>query len=197
MPGNSSTNEKALLLRVAEGNENAFAVLFNNYYNQLGDFIIRIAESEEVTQEIVQDVFLKIWTNRQALAGVDSFKAYLFTVARNHAFNCLKQTARLRNRQKAYEYYELQATTRQYEEPATADVLQLVEKAVELLPPRQRSVFLLSRKEGISHELIARKLNISHETVKKHMVLALRFLRDHLRTNLRSLILIISLLFRN
>ena len=195
MPGNSFTNEKALLLRVAEGNENAFAELFNNYYNQLGDFIIRIAESEEVTQEIVQDVFLKIWTNRQALAQVDSFKAYLFTVARNHAFNCLKQTARLRNRQKAYEYY--QTATQQHEEPATADVLQLVEKAVELLPPRQRSVFLLSRKEGISHELIARKLNISHETVKKHMVLALRFLRDHLRTNLRSLILIISLLFRN
>ncbi|WP_343303915.1 RNA polymerase sigma-70 factor [Chitinophaga niabensis] len=183
-------------MRVAEGNENAFAVLFNNYYNQLGDFIIRIAESEDIAQEIVQDVFLKIWINRQALAQVDSFKAYLFTVARNHAFNCLKQTARLRNRQKAYEYYELQ-TTSHYEEPASADVLQLVEKAVELLPPRQRSVFLLSRKEGISHELIARKLNISHETVKKHMVLALRFLRDHLRTNLRSLILIISLLFRN
>lgn len=197
LPGNNfSTSEKALLLRVAEGNENAFAELFNTYYNQLGDFINRIAESEEITQEIVQDVFLKIWINRQALAQVDSFKAYLFTVARNHAFNCLKQTARQRNRQKEYEYYELQAAGTQYEE-ATIDFLPLVEKAVDLLPPRQRSVFLLSRKEGISHELIARKLNISHETVKKHMVLALRFLRDHLRTNLHSIIVIISFLFRS
>ena len=76
------------------GDENAFAKLFKNYYNQLGGFIMRLTESEALTQEIVQDVFLKIWINRAAPAEIDCFKAYLQVVAKNYAFNCLKQIAR-------------------------------------------------------------------------------------------------------
>ena len=85
--------EKELFYKVAAGDENAFTELFKNYYNQLGGFITRLTESETLTQEIVQDVFLKIWINRTALAEIDCFKAYLQVVAKNHAFNCLKQIA--------------------------------------------------------------------------------------------------------
>mgnify|MGYP000597832205 CR=1 FL=1 len=93
-------NEKVLLSNVAAGDENAFAKLFKNYYNQLGGFIMRLTESESLTQEIVQDVFLKIWINRTALSEIDCFKAYLPVVAKNHAFNCLKQIARENSRKK-------------------------------------------------------------------------------------------------
>jgi len=82
------------------------------------------------------------------------------------------------------------------DEEALTDKGQLIDEAVELLPPRQKNVYLLSRREGISQEGIAQKLNISHETVKKHMVLALRFLKNHLRTNTNLFLLFISAFFR-
>lgn len=186
---------------MAEGNEQAFAQLFKMHYNQLGDFIFRITESKQITQEIVQDVFLKIWINRSSLATIESFKAYLMVVARNHAYNCLKQIAREKSRQKQWaDTVLLQAVTKELETVPghdAADRGKLLEEAVALLPPQQKNVYLLSRQEGISHEGIAKRLNISHGTVKKHMVLALRFLKNHLRTNSNLLILFITTSFRN
>lgn len=188
---------KVLLLRVSEGDENAFAQLFKTHYNQLGDFIMRLTESEQLTQEIVQDVFLKIWTNRRTLAGIHCFKAYLMVVARNHAFNCLKQIAREKSRKRAWENTVLQLALHPADETALTDTGKLIEEAVELLPPRQKNVYLLSRVEGISQEGIAKKLNISHETVKKHMVLALRFLKNHVRINTNLFLLFIITIFRD
>lgn len=197
MSNHSINDVKGLLLRVSEGDEYAFAQLFRAYYNQLGDYIMRITESEQLTQEIVQDVFLKIWINRHSLATIDCFKAYLMVVARNHAFNCLKQIAREKNRRKEWANSVLHLALNNTTETAFTDPGQLIDEAVELLPPRQKNVYLLSRREGISQEAIAKKLNISHETVKKHMVLALRFLKNHLRANIRFFLLFITFSFRD
>jgi RNA polymerase sigma-70 factor (ECF subfamily) len=195
---NHSINDvKGLLLRVSEGDEYAFAQLFKTHYNQLGDYIMRITESKQLTQEIVQDVFLKIWINRRSLATIDCFKAYLMVVARNHAFNCLKQIAREKSRRKEWANSVLHLALNNTAETALTDSRQLIDEAIELLPPRQKNVYLLSRREGISQEAIAQKLNISHETVKKHMVLALRFLKNHLRANIRLFLLFITFSFRD
>ncbi len=195
---NLSINDvKGLLLQVAEGDEYAFAQLFKAYHHLLGDYILRITESEQLTQEIVQDVFVKIWINRHSLHTIDCFKAYLMVVARNHAFNCLKQIAREENRQKEWANSVLHLALNNTDETPLPDPSQLIDEAVELLPPRQKNVYLLSRKEGISQEAIAKRLNISHETVKKHMVLALRFLKNHLRANLRFFLLLIICSFRH
>ncbi|WP_315822286.1 RNA polymerase sigma-70 factor [Paraflavitalea speifideaquila] len=195
---NLSINDvNGLLLQVSEGDENAFAQLFRAYHNLLADYIMRITESEQLTQEIVQDVFLKIWINRHSLPTIDCFKAYLMVVARNHAFNCLKQIAREKNRKKEWANSVLHLALNNTNEPPFPDPSQLIDEAVELLPRRQKNVYLLSRKEGISQEAIAQKLNISHETVKKHMVLALRFLKNHLRANIRFFLFLITCLFRH
>lgn len=183
MPDHSINSIQILLLKVAEGDETAFRQLFKTYYNQLGEFIMRITESEPLTQEIVQDVFLKIWINRGALAELKCFKAYLFVVARNHAFNCLKQIAREKSREKEWVETVLYHALNDIEEPDTINKGDLIDEAVELLPPRQKKVYTLSRRDGMKQEEIARELNISLETVKKHMVLALRFLKNHLRAN--------------
>ena len=175
---------KILLLKVEEGDENAFGQLFKTYYNQLGKFIMRITESEPLTQEIVQDVFLKIWINRSSLAEIYCFKAYLFVVARNHAFNCLKQIAREKCREKEWVNTVLHQASNNVEETNTIDTGNLIDEAVELLPPQQKKVYTLSRRESMRQKEIARELNISLETVKKHMVLALRFLKNYLSTNI-------------
>ena len=190
MSNSSIDNEKLLLLKVAKGDENAFAQLFKTHYNLLGSFIMRITESELLTQEIVQDVFLKIWVNRTALAEIDCFKAYLLVVSRNHTLNCLKQIARENNRKKEWVNSVLRNASNDVEEMDTIDRGSLIDEAVTLLPPQQKKVFTLSRIDGLKQQEIARELNISLETVKKHMVLALRFLKYHIRTNISLFLLV-------
>lgn len=154
MSTHSINDVKGLLVQVAEGNEQAFAQLFKLHYNQLGDFIYRITDSKHLTQEIVQDVFLKIWVNRSTLPAIGCFKAYLMVVARNHAYNCLKQIAREKSRQKQWTDTVLhQAVSGQHETMSgntAPDTGKLLEEAVELLPPQQKNVYLLSRQEGIA-----------------------------------------------
>ena len=191
MSDHSTNSEKSLLLRVAHGDENAFAQLFKTHYNQLGEFIMRITESESLTQEIVQDAFLKIWTNRALLAEIHCFKAYLQVVARNHAFNCLKQIARENSRKKEWVDTVLRLASNEEEKDAI-DTGNLIEEAVLLLPPQQKKVYLLSRREGLKQEEIAKELGISLETVKKHMVLALRFLKGHLRAHISIFLFFMS-----
>ncbi len=174
---------------MAKGDENAFAQLFKTHYNLLGSFIMRITVSELLTQEIVQDVFLKIWVNRIALAEIDCFKAYLLVVSRNHTLNCLKQIARENNRKKEWVNSVLRNASNDVEEMDTIDRGSLIDEAVTLLPPQQKKVYTLSRRDGLKQQEIARELNISLETVKKHMVLALRFLKYHIRTNISLFLL--------
>jgi RNA polymerase sigma-70 factor (family 1) len=194
LPNHSAYNENALLLRIAAGDEGAFSTIFKTYYNHLGEFIMRLTESESLTQEIVQDVFLKIWLNKSSLSSIECFKAYLLVVARNHALNCLKQIAREKNRQQEWvsTLSHQSAVTDSDEE--IIDTGKLIDEAVDLLPPQQKKVYILSRRNGIRQHQIAKELNISHETVKKHMVLALRFLKNHLRTRITLLTIFIATL---
>lgn len=187
---------KALLIKVAEGDEKAFGEVFKIYYNQLGDFIMRITESETMTQEIVQDVFLKIWINRSSLAKIECFKAYLLVVARNHTFNCLKQIARERVRNREWVKTVNNQVSVNVEESFAINAEDLVDEAIELLPPQQKKVYTLSRRNGMKQAEIANELNISLETVKKHMVLALRFLKNHLRSYANHFILSIGVFFQ-
>lgn len=197
MPDQPTYDVKVLLLKVADGDEIAFGQLFKIYHNQLGEFIMRFTESRQLTQEIVQDVFLKIWINRSAMAEVDCFKAYLLVVARNHAFNCLKQIAREKSRKKEWVNTVLQNASIYIEEPVNDENILLIDEAVELLPPQQKKIYTLSRIDRRRQDEIAKELNISLETVKKHMVLALRFLKNYLRTRVGLFMLLVVSLLKN
>ena len=196
MPHHFIHKDKILLQQVSEGDEYAFSELFKTYHNLLGEFILRLTDSEPLAQEIVQDVFLKIWINRSQLTEIDCFKAYLMVVARNHAFNSLKQIAREKSRKKEWVDSVLRLASNNIEETDAVNNSDLIDDAVALLPPQQLKVYTLSRREGMRQQEIAKQLNISLETVKKHMVLALRFLKNHLRTNRGLFILFIASFFK-
>jgi DNA-directed RNA polymerase specialized sigma24 family protein len=86
--------EKKLLLKVAEGDEAAFAQLYNYWVPHLTSFIFRITKSRDISCEVVQDVFLKIWINRETLVEIKSFKSFLFVISKNHAINAFKKAMR-------------------------------------------------------------------------------------------------------
>lgn len=168
MTNYSFENEKALLLQVSAGNEFAFRELFNRHHQKLGNYIYRMTEDFELAEEVVQDVFLKIWLNRKALEKVLNFNAYLFTVSKNHALNCLRQQSKEWLQQKKWLTEQDEFT----EDTDTANYYNLLDKAIDRLPKQQQKVYLLSRHERLKYAEIAGKLNLSKETVKKYLKIA-------------------------
>jgi RNA polymerase sigma-70 factor (ECF subfamily) len=178
-----SYDENVLLSLVAQGDEAAFSMLFHSYHNKLGAYILRLTESFPLTEEIVQDVFLTIWQNRAGLGEINRFESYLFVIARNRAFNCLKQIAREKMRKQEW------ASNRPHEPeedvPGIAHGYDgLIERAIDKLPPQQKKVYLLHNQQGMEYAAIAIQMGLSATTVKKHMSLALRSIREYVHSHM-------------
>ncbi|OQP52675.1 hypothetical protein A4H97_25410 [Niastella yeongjuensis] len=176
------------------GDEMAFTRLFAQWNQLLAGFIFRLTESRELTEEIVQDVFLNIWRVRETLAGIDNFKHFLLVVARNKAYDALKKQLREEQRRKAWEIENQQ-------EPATSDAesewvhVDIIEQAIDQLPPRRKEIYLLSRHERLTYKEIAARLKISTESVKTHLKLATHSITGFIRAHVCELsILVISFL---
>lgn len=174
------SDNKELFRQIAAGNELAFRYLFDNYNERLFFFILRLVEAPAVAEDLVHDVFLRVWVSRQSLAGVDNPDAYLFTIARNRCLDHFKKRS---------EEWEMQAQLQKNQANTTNDTeeriemnegRQRVEQAVGRLPKQQQLVFRLSRQDGLSRDQIASHLNISSHTVKNHLREALKTLRGFL-----------------
>jgi RNA polymerase sigma-70 factor (ECF subfamily) len=175
-------DEKILLSRVAQGDEAAFSTLFYSYHNKLGAYILRITDSFPLAEEIVQDVFLTIWQNRASLGDINRLEPYLFVIARNRAFNCLKQMARENTRRR--EWASLRRLEMTDAQEAADGYDKLIDKAVDELPPQQKKVYLLHNQEGMEYSAIALQLGLSATTVKKHMSLALWHIREYVHSHM-------------
>ncbi len=174
-------NERELLLQVAEGSEQAFKELFNAYRKKLYIYILKITGSSETAEDIVHDVFLKIWLNRKKLPQINNFNAYLYRMMFNQAYTGFQRMAKetlilaeLQKEQGKGPLFEGEDRIIQKE------VKQLIKEAVDKLTPQQKLVFIMSRQDGLRHEEIAQQLNISVYTVKNHIAYALRFLREEI-----------------
>lgn len=191
MEKTSLHNEKDLLPRVAEGDEVAFRMLYDHYRKRIYALGLFITKSENTAEELVQDVFLKAWEKREQLGEIVYFNAWLRTVARNTAINYLRARA-VEKLGLAHLPTEEIAVYNTENEVAGREYDRLLETAVNLLPPQQKKVFILHRREGLPHEEVASHLHISVYTSKKYMKLALRSIRsflDHRMDNANLLVL--------
>jgi RNA polymerase sigma-70 factor (ECF subfamily) len=182
------TNQE-LLAQVAAGDQSAFAQLFHTYHQELADYIFLLTRSMPFTEEIVQDAFTKVWVHREKLTAIANFRSYLFTLSRNHTFNCLRGLARetLKQKEWALHYSREAEDTQEYAERQR--YYQLIEDAVGQLPPQQQKAYLLSRQKGLRHEEIASQLQLSRETVKRHISLALQAISAYVRAHAGKIIL--------
>jgi RNA polymerase sigma-70 factor (family 1) len=186
-------NEKALLASVAQGDHAAFRQLFLHWYRQLGGYIFKITESRELAEEIVQDVFMKIWTVRETLTGINNFKHFLLVVSRNRAFDLLKKQLREKKLKSEWEKDIMPELSGAHNELEMSR-LSVIEQAIESLPPRRKEVFLLSRGEHLTYQEIATLLDISKESVKTHLKLASNSISGFIRTNLSRIAVLVLLL---
>ncbi|MDD2303332.1 MAG: RNA polymerase sigma-70 factor [Prolixibacteraceae bacterium] len=186
-------DDQTLVQLLQKGNVEAFDLLFEGYSSRLFGFALKYFKNEADAEELVQEVFVKVWENRQMLKSELSFKSYLFTIALNQIrkhFN--KKVTSLR-------YLEsLKQESEPSENPSLQEndfetVLQQINFIIEQMPPRRRDIFTKSKLEGKSSKEIAAELNISPGTVDNQISEALRFIRTRLNDGNLSLLLFATL----
>lgn len=176
-------SEQLLVSELKNGNENAFRKLYDFYYQDIYGYSISLLKSKELAEENVQDVFLKIWLHRENLNQEQSFKSYLFTIARNQAFNLLNKAANdVLLKEEVFHISEKSHSQGDFS-IREADCKKLKKQAIKQLPPKRKRIFKMSRKEGKTYEEISQELGISVSTVKNQMSKALESIRIFFQTH--------------
>ena len=186
-------NEARLLLQVAQGDEKAFSSLYYKYHHRLGIYLYQLTSSKEFAEEIIQDVFCKVWDNRKQLPEIGNFPVWLFVVSRNHAQNCLRKLVRERREKQLWEKEQISLAG--LCEVTAEDRLQLIDKAISQLPSQQKKVFILSRYKRRKYVEIATELNLSKETVKSYLKIANSSIRKYVDSHLPLPLLLLACYF--
>ena len=175
-------SEAEWILALKVGDLQAFNDLFDCYGKRLYYFSIRYLKLEENAEEIVQEVFMKIWNNRLELSAQKSLEAYLFTIARNGILNTIRKS---KSEQAYLNYAKINPGKNVLldEELNFNELEKAYHQVIEQLSPRRKEIFLLSREQSLSNAEIAEKMNISVKTVENQMTSAI----SEIRKNLRSL----------
>jgi RNA polymerase sigma-70 factor (family 1) len=182
MPATSTIlpDEQLLFEQMAEGNDAAFHKIFLHYSDRIYTFILNKTKSEDIAQELTQEIFIKIWVNRNQLANVDNYAAYIFKMAAHQAYMHFRKASR--DHRVANEWYhrieQLRNTTEEWMD--AREHQDLISRAVQQLPPQRRKIYELSRMNGLSHAEIAKELNISPSTVNNQLNEALKSIRKFL-----------------
>jgi RNA polymerase sigma-70 factor (ECF subfamily) len=179
-------SESELIIKIHEGDADAFKNLFETYCQALIYFAWRYVKNTQVAENIVQDVFLKIWLNRTKLNPALSTKSYLYKAVKNQAMQHLRK-AKIESRKG-----NIQALDGSVKSPEDIldekEIAISVQRAISELPSKSRLIFTMSKYSNLKYSEIAEIQNISIKTVETHMGRALKFLRKRL-ANLRSLLL--------
>lgn len=169
-----------------------FENLFREHYDALAQYAFSILKSKEDAEDIVQDVFVKLWQNTPEVIETAQVKFYLLTAVKNNSISLLRKQAgkHFVDAQEA----DLQALPESSKD-ATQDIAALVERALTLLPPQCSVIFKMSRFGKLTYQQIATELNLSVKTVENQIGKALRLMRDYAREHNISFSLLILLLF--
>jgi len=193
----SPVNELYLLGKISEGDWDAYTQLFQHYLPRLTRYIFPFAgHSMADTEEVIQEVFLRIWERRASLSDIRSFDHYLFRMAKNKLINNLQQRKAHRELHTRYahtrdEVHSDPENSLQYDEYRAVAM-----KGIGRLSPKLRIVFVLSTQEEWSLDEISAGLRLPKETVKKRLYMATSFIRTYLREHTEWSFLVIALLLK-
>jgi len=189
-------NDKDLLFRLRAGDHEAFELLYLQYSKSLYWRLRRMVKSLEEADELLQDLFVKVWEKREEIIIQQSFEAYLYRIAQRMAVDYFRKLER-QSRMQHHVQLSIPETTESVEEYILArETQQLLDDAVAQLPEQRRRAFTLCKIEGKSHQEAAEIMNISPNTVHNHLVKAISSVKEYLEKagkTLSPLILILAL----
>lgn len=176
----NSDDYEVMVERIRSGDHGAFEKLFHLYYPQLCVFSNSYVKSLDLARDVVQDVLIKIWDNRENLHINQSLKAYLYMAVRNQSLNFIQQKKQIERLEKRLKKQLELSDFIIREEQNTAELTKKVWLLVDQLPERRRTIFILYRKHGLSYGEIAEVMDIARKTVENQMGKAMQFLREEL-----------------
>lgn len=190
-------NEHALLQLVSAGDEKAFTVIYEHYYAGIYNFVRKYLKSDELSDDICQNVFLKIWEHREQLSIVLEFNAYAFTIAKRQSLDFLKRaTIEQTAMNLILQSYPAQNNTVE-EGHQYSEYMRFIDNILSKLPPQSQQVFNLCRQQYKSYDEAAQILGISRNAIKKHMVRSMKVLRSAAESELGvSMSILLAFLIR-
>lgn len=174
-------DDEALILSLKAGNQQAFSVLYRRYAHKVGKIAMKYFKSKDLSEEIVQEVFTRVWENRAGLDAHASFSNYLYTVTKNLVLNKIRKFF---NEKKYLSYLSRQIC---FSHNKTEDVVifsdleRFSTELIESLPPQRRRIFKMSREEKMSNQEIANSLGLSKRTVENQITRAMKYLKGYLK----------------
>tara|TARA_R110002050_G_scaffold273113_2_gene417125 strand:- start:24724 stop:25308 length:585 start_codon:yes stop_codon:yes gene_type:complete len=177
-----------LLQSLKNGDRTAFNIIFNKYQKKLYYFIFSITKSKYNTEEILQSVFIKIWTNKESINLSKSFDSYVFTIAKNLTYNHLR-TISNRESLRLELWQTISFSTKQTDDELLfSEYESIVNDILEGIPKQKRSIYVLSREEGKSNQEIAELLGITQKTVKNHLWKTLQTIKEQLKPYIKVVV---------
>ncbi|WP_080905062.1 RNA polymerase sigma-70 factor [Parabacteroides sp. Marseille-P3160] len=173
------SDDKSLILALNRGDSNAFTLLYKKYWRQVYNFTKLYITNKNVAEEIVQEVFIKIWDSKEIIREDENFRGLLFIVTRNFIFNIYRKNVN----EDLYKLTVLSAIEESYnpeEEWDAEDLKKYIDLLIEQLPLQRRLIFNLSRREYKTYREIAEQMNISEKTVENQIHEALKYLRQNI-----------------
>ncbi|MCD0489891.1 RNA polymerase sigma-70 factor [Pedobacter sp. MC2016-14] len=187
--------ERELIILLQQEKEEALRPLYESHLKPLHYFILRVAKSKQLAEDVVQDVFLKIWDSRQQIDPDQPFKTFLYTVAKRHLLNMLKRVQHetfILDEIRKYTVTTERSTDLQLE---YSESNELLKEAIEKLPPQCKTIFVQCKIEGKAYKQVAIELGIAEGTVHAQMVKALKIIREYI--NFKNAILLLLAYLKN
>lgn len=173
-------DEYDLLNALSKGDETAFKCIYDDYSEKIFSNILRMVKSQSLAQELLQEIFIKLWDKRHLINPQKSFSAYLSRIAENTVFDFFRKAARDKALKKELLLTSSQLYFHIEENIYARENIHLIQSAIDALPPQRKKIFQLCKIEGLSYEEISQALNISVSTISDHIVKANHFIRDYL-----------------
>ncbi|RKD86455.1 RNA polymerase sigma-70 factor (ECF subfamily) [Mangrovibacterium diazotrophicum] len=196
MAGSGNQEEQFIIQRMIEGDKRAFKYFFDKYYRELCNFVNIYLKDEMLAEEVVQDIFVYFWENKQKIKIHSSVKAYLFGASKYKSLNVLrsqKDNLVWFDAIEASESYIDEIPMEQFS--GIEEFRQILNDAILQLPEKCREIFLLSKKQELSNKQIAEQLGVSVKTVENQMTIALKKLRSCLEPHRDKIFLLFLLDF--
>ena len=175
-------DERKWMQRCVEGDRQAFTILYSHYAPQLYKVLYPLTnQSRADTEEIIQELFVSIWDKRDRILTIQSFRPFIFRMARNRVIDWYRKNEAKKDYSTFYNEYTRNEAASLTDELLFEEYYSIAMDAIAKLPPRQKQIFTLRHTNDLSLDEIARELNISIHAVKKQLYEAIRFVKGYLR----------------
>lgn len=192
MSAYSYTSEKQLVFLLKKGDEKAFESLYYMYSKAIYGNILRFVKSPAIAEELLQDLFQRVWEKHRSIDPKKSFKSFLFTIAKHLVYDFFRREVKRRD----MEAYLIAVSSTSYnhitDTLATKETGWQLEHALDQLPPKRKLIFTLCKIEGKSYEEVSRLLGISTATISDHIVKATKSVKNHVSSHMASYLTAIS-----